>query len=380
MGELEQSFQKLTGRAPTDQDIQRLYRTKDGLGLASNDALWLVLIALDYHQSLYEKMPAKIGQTAEKVLTDVGHRAEQVLAAKAEEAQATLVKQVADSAREIAGQRTRQAMLRAAMWTLAVMAVVVALVAAAAAWAGWKAGQSTGYEAGRASVLEDQDPQMVSWADSYSGKRAWVLQVEGLLDWADSSHARMLRELADRDLTAALWADVGGADTDVVVASRTDVEWVNSEAGSRARPLSEDGTIDWLASEEGRLALALREEGVLRDMLADGDGGELDMAVVSRAEAGWLRSAAGQQAQAWSRDGTLDWVGSVAAAWARSRAGASWIPWLRTLLASGLLYEDGLPDRQACEGVTEKGHAWQRTENRRHCEVWQGRVFFLLGP
>lgn len=374
MGELEQAFQKLTGRMPEDKDIQHLYRIKDTLGLASNDALWQVLIALDYHQSLYEEMPAKIKKAADETLTDVGKRAEQALAAKAQEAQATLTEQVAESALAIAGQRTRQAVLRAARWT----AVVAALVAGAAAWAGWKAGQSTGYEAGRASVFADQDPQAVEWAQSYWGRQARVLDAEGLLPWAASPEARMLRDLASRGLVADLWADLGGADPDVVVAGRADVEWLASEAGQQARALSEDGTIDWLASEEGKLALVLREAGTLGEMLAAGDGGGPDLAVVARAEAEWLRSADGQQAQVWSRDGTLEWVGSEAAVWVRSGTGADWIPWTRTLLDSRLLFEDGLPGEQACEGMTEKGYPWRLTDDGRFCEVWQGRAFFAI--
>ena len=376
MVELEQAFQKLTGKKPEAQDTKRLLRAKDTLGLASNDALWLLLIALDYHQSLYEEMPAKIRQAVDQKLTDVGKQAEKALEVKAQEAQATLTEQVAESARVIAGQRTRQAMLRAARWT----AVVVALVAGAAAWAGWKAGQSAGYEAGQVSVFAGQDSQTVEWAQSYRGRQARALDAEGLLAWAASPEARMLHDLASRGLVATLWADLDGAEPDMVFARRADVEWLASEAGQQARALSEAGTIDWLASEEGGLALTLRASGALAEMLTAGGVGGPDLAVVARTEAEWLRSAAGQQALAWSRDGTLAWVGSEAAVWARSRTGASWISWVRTLLAGGLLFEDGLPGQQACEGVAEKGYAWQLTPDGQFCEVWQGRAFFKVGP
>jgi hypothetical protein len=51
MNELEDSFAKLLGRQPTDADRQRLYRVRDALGLKNNDALWLVLMALQHYES-----------------------------------------------------------------------------------------------------------------------------------------------------------------------------------------------------------------------------------------------------------------------------------------------------------------------------------------
>jgi len=37
---------------------------RDALGLKSNDALWLVLMALQHYQSQYEKFPGRIGRGA----------------------------------------------------------------------------------------------------------------------------------------------------------------------------------------------------------------------------------------------------------------------------------------------------------------------------
>lgn len=62
---LEQSFARLLGRQPTERERDRLRRIKEELGIADNDALWSVLLALNYHTALYEAMPARIEQTAE---------------------------------------------------------------------------------------------------------------------------------------------------------------------------------------------------------------------------------------------------------------------------------------------------------------------------
>ena len=374
------------GKTLSDDQVKELDRIQRAFRIADNDAVWAVYAITAVLRDEFKELPAKVEKEVTQVLeaardtAERGAKAEQVraktlMAAEAQKAQTTLVEQVAESARAIAGQRTRQAMLRAARWT----AVAVALVAGAAAWAGWRAGQSTGYEAGRASVLADQDPQAVEWAQSYWGRQAQALHAKGLLPWAVSPEASMLSDLAERGLVADLWADLDGAEPDMVFARRADVEWLASEAGQQARALSEAGTIDWLASEEGGLALTLRASGALAETLTAGGVGGPDLAVVARTEAEWLRSADGQQALAWSRDGTLAWVGSEAAVWARSGTGASWISWTRTLLASGLLFEDGLPGEQACEGVAEKGYGWRLTNGGGFCEVWQGRVFFAMG-
>ena len=68
---LEQSFARLLGRQPTERERDRLRRIKDELGIADNDALWSVLLALNYHTALYEAMPARIEQAAEHAVRKV---------------------------------------------------------------------------------------------------------------------------------------------------------------------------------------------------------------------------------------------------------------------------------------------------------------------
>lgn len=60
MDDLDTRFARMLGRAPTDAEKLRLHRVKDALGLPPTDSMWLILIALDYYLSLYEKIPARI--------------------------------------------------------------------------------------------------------------------------------------------------------------------------------------------------------------------------------------------------------------------------------------------------------------------------------
>jgi hypothetical protein len=53
-------FEILHDRLPTDAEKLNLYKIKDALKLPTDDTLWGIFIALDYHKDLYEKIPEKI--------------------------------------------------------------------------------------------------------------------------------------------------------------------------------------------------------------------------------------------------------------------------------------------------------------------------------
>jgi hypothetical protein len=53
-------FSQLLGRKPTREERERLQRIKSALKLSDNDALWSVLVALEYYDSLYREYPRNI--------------------------------------------------------------------------------------------------------------------------------------------------------------------------------------------------------------------------------------------------------------------------------------------------------------------------------
>ena len=67
---LDSTFERLIGYQATPQDRALLHRVRDSLGLHPNDALWEVLIALQYYYSLYERFPAMIRGAARELLTE----------------------------------------------------------------------------------------------------------------------------------------------------------------------------------------------------------------------------------------------------------------------------------------------------------------------
>ena len=229
MSELASAFEKLTGRQPTDADVQRLYRVKDALRLGNNDALWLLLIALDYHQSLYEQIPAQIETRVQGVLKVLKHTAREAMAAESTKAQRTLTEQVAASAKAVAGHMASRARWRAAALTAGVLLALLV----ATAWYINTTLKTTwfnaGHYAGENSVAARVDLSAELWARSPEGRLARVLAEEGLL-------RPML----------TLWSESGEAALDdVAILSRSDAEWLASKAGHEARARSEDGTLLW---------------------------------------------------------------------------------------------------------------------------------------
>lgn len=64
-------FEILLNRQPTDKEIQNLYRIKNALDIQDNDALWVVLCALESYNTLYSQYPEKINQSLEETLNKI---------------------------------------------------------------------------------------------------------------------------------------------------------------------------------------------------------------------------------------------------------------------------------------------------------------------
>ena len=229
MSELESAFEKLTGRQPTDADVQRLYRVKDALRLESNDAVWLMFIAMNHFQSLYEDIPQQIETRTQRLLDEVERRARDMMAVEASKAQRTLTKQVAASANNMAGHMAWRARWQAAAFAAGI--ILVLLLATA-----WYVN----------STLRE------TWF--HSGYYAREKSLNNIMDfhgeqWARSPEGRLARVFSEKGVSAALlkrWSESGEEALDnVAIVSRADAEWLVSQVGQRARIWSQDGTIRW---------------------------------------------------------------------------------------------------------------------------------------
>lgn len=179
MGELDDSFAQLLGRQPSDAERQQLYRVRDALGLKHNDALWLVLMALQHYQSQYERFPELIANAARQALGEVKTTADAAMRASAESARADLAQGVAEAARQVAHQVAGKQKLQ---W-LAASSAVVCLVLGAVGWFAFSSGQKSGYHGGfGVGYREARDEKAAaSWANTPDGKLAYRFAESGEL-------------------------------------------------------------------------------------------------------------------------------------------------------------------------------------------------------
>ena len=128
MSGLDISFEKFLGRQPTDAEVQKLYRVRDALELKNNDALWLVLMALQHYETSYKEMPAAIEAVATSVLADVKTTADTTMKASAESFKADMARAVASVAQEVARDTSRKQMWQWAGGAVAAAFLSIALI------------------------------------------------------------------------------------------------------------------------------------------------------------------------------------------------------------------------------------------------------------
>ena len=106
------SFERMLGRAATERERDQLHRIQAELDLRENDALWLVIFALQYYEGLYRQFPKAIAAEAQRVLSETRATAEATIRAGAESAKADLAKAIAITAREVARDVARRQMIQ----------------------------------------------------------------------------------------------------------------------------------------------------------------------------------------------------------------------------------------------------------------------------
>ena len=121
------SFERLLRRTATERERDQLRRVQAELGLKENDALWLVIFALQYYEGLYRQFPKAIAAEAQRVLAETRTAAEATIRAGTESAKADLAKAIATTARDVARDVARSQMIR---WLVAGMLLGAGLLGA----------------------------------------------------------------------------------------------------------------------------------------------------------------------------------------------------------------------------------------------------------
>lgn len=179
MRDLDDSFAKLLGRQPSDAERQDLYRVRDALGLKNNDALWLVLMALQHYQGQYEKFPQEIAQAANNVLSNIKATADAAVKASSEAAKEDLAKAVAETAQRVAESTAHK---QQAQWIVTAVAVIT-LTFAGSWWYAFRMGSDAGYNLGYSTGYNEakDEKAAAAWANTPEGRLAYRFAQAGSL-------------------------------------------------------------------------------------------------------------------------------------------------------------------------------------------------------
>jgi len=175
MSDLDDSFVKLLGRQPSDAEQQSLYRVRDALGLKNNDALWLVLMALQHYQWQYEKFPQAIAQAAKDTLVNFKATADATVKASAEAAKADLAQAVAAAAQEVAHNTSAKQMWQWATGCISVAFLCLGLFGWYMHEFGYKSGLGAGYTEAK------DEKAAAAWANTPEGLMAYHFAQSGEL-------------------------------------------------------------------------------------------------------------------------------------------------------------------------------------------------------
>ncbi|WP_086382712.1 DUF6753 family protein [Caballeronia sordidicola] len=177
---LDESFAKLLGRQPSDAERQKLYVVRDALGLKNNDALWLVLMALQHYQTQYEAFPAAISQAAKEVLVNLKSAADTTMRASAEAAKADLAEVVANAAQKVAVNTAQKQMWKWAAGCIAVAFLSFGLFGAFVYYKTYTAGVNSGYGMGYNEAKDEK--AAAAWANTPQGRLAYRFAQTGSLN------------------------------------------------------------------------------------------------------------------------------------------------------------------------------------------------------
>ena len=122
-------FETLLGRELTAEEKDRLRRIKDTLQIADNDALWDVIVAMEYQRTYYTELPEKISSAATEIFNGLSQAAEKEVSL----AQSRLAESVVEQAKRLSLKIQVHSWL---MWG-ALALILVLIYGSMLLWAGY---------------------------------------------------------------------------------------------------------------------------------------------------------------------------------------------------------------------------------------------------
>ena len=162
MNDLTDSYKELLGREPTDEEKQQLYRVQKAMRIKDNDSLFLIIMALEYYNDQYKKVPNLIHTATVKYMDEMKQCADKIANTAMEKSREKFIQTIQTASTEVAHKVAGRDRTR---W------MIGSLVAASLILSGWAYGMyQIGYREG-----SGESKAAVAWANTPQGRRAYEL-------------------------------------------------------------------------------------------------------------------------------------------------------------------------------------------------------------
>ncbi len=118
MANIREAMKLISGREPTNEEIQRIMAIAHALNIPANDAMFTTLVAQDIYHGIFTRIPGEIEGKIEKASEKAAKNATELAKNKVEAAVAELVPSVSGPLAEAAGRAVRQAQVGKSMLTI----------------------------------------------------------------------------------------------------------------------------------------------------------------------------------------------------------------------------------------------------------------------
>ena len=169
------AFEAAWQRRATPEEADRLHRVQTVLGVNDNDAILVLMVALEHYQGLYSSMPARIEEAARAAVGEAKETAQRVANTAAQLAHSDLVEQLGEAVNKVATESARKQQWKA----LAIGIGAAAISLLVTGWVCFDAGREAGY--GAAIKVARNETAAAAWANTPEGQLGYRLALVGSL-------------------------------------------------------------------------------------------------------------------------------------------------------------------------------------------------------
>ena len=170
-----EAFEAAWQRKATPEEADRLHRVQTVLGVKDNDAILVLMVALEHYQGLYSAMPARIEEAARTAVGEAKETAQRVASTAAQLAHGDLVEQLGEAVNKVASDSARKQQWKA----LAIGIGAAAISLLVTGWMCFDAGKEAGY--GAAMKVARNEVAAAAWANTPEGQLGYRLALVGSL-------------------------------------------------------------------------------------------------------------------------------------------------------------------------------------------------------